>query len=142
MVVSPYMARFYLKLLRDIAKWTKAQGGKYAVRPPDIVMKSDMVRGLARTFYGIKDKGHVGLRGWGKNPPYVSAENILKKKAKEVVKKAKKAKRTLNKYPTKNDLDWINHHDAWAESWKMPIEEGRKIRGLLNEWTPKWNRLK
>ena len=129
------MARFYLKLLRDIAKWAKSRGGKYAVRPQGITIKKDMASNLARSFYGIKDKGHIGLRGWGKNPPYVSAENILKDKAKKAIKKGSKFK------PTKNDLDFINQEKAFQQSWELPIEEGRKVRGLLNQWTPTWNGL-
>ena len=113
-MISPFMARLYLKLLRNIAKFYKSTGGKYHTLPWRIDRQKQMAGSMARRYYRIKSKGHEGLRGWGKNPPYISAENILKKKAEKIVKRGKNFK------PNKDDTTFLFREEAWHSGFGDP----------------------
>lgn len=119
------MARLFLKLLKNVSKFYKSTGGKYHILPWEIDRQKMMASSIARRYYRIKDKGHDGLRGWGKNPPFVRAEDILKKKAKNVVKKGKNFK------PNNDDMTFLFREQAWHSGFGDP-----KSKNLLEKAFP------
>ena len=119
------MAQMILKLAGNIAKYTKATGGKYRAVPFDIQKQKDLLKTIMVKRFPNKKfgQGHAALKkgtqyrsnkGSLKTAKkYQSPENDLIKQARKVLKNKKS-----NIQPNKNDIQFLNYVDEQEATLK------------------------